>query len=125
VFISGQVRATPFARLQTPGYSLFANPWPLDTSPAGLNMTDITVFTPTTNPATADAFQLWKGDTQPGASGYNGYWFFRKPNSPSVWTASGDASLSSKNDESLFKTSRAAFLNQRNTASQVWLIPPP
>lgn len=125
LFITGQVRTTPFARTLTPGYSLIANPWPLDASPTALQMTDATVFTPTTNPSTADTFQLWKGDSQPGSSGYIGYWFFRRPNSPSVWTASGDASLSSKNDSPLFKATRAAFLNRRDATRRVWVMPAP
>ncbi len=123
--ITGQVRTTPFARLVTPGYSLFANPWPLDASPSGLSMTSTAFFTPTTNPSTADAFQLWKGDSQPGASGYNGFWFFKSPSAPALWTSSGDASLRSQNDQMLFKAARAAFLNRRGTTTSVWVIPAP
>jgi hypothetical protein len=88
-------------------------------------MTGATVFTVTANPSTADAIQFWKGDHQAGSSGYTGYWFFRRPNTLSVWTANGDASLSSKNDSPLFKASRAAFLNRRATSPVLWLLPAP
>jgi YVTN family beta-propeller protein len=125
LFITGQVRTTRFAKTLPPGYSLFANPWPLDASPASLQMTGATVFTATANPSTADAIQFWKGDHQAGSSGYTGYWFFRRPNTLSVWTANGDASLRSKNDSPLFKASRAAFLNRRSASPVLWLLQAP
>ncbi|MDZ4401106.1 Ig-like domain-containing protein [Prosthecobacter sp.] len=125
IVVTGQVRTTPFAQLVTQGYSLLTSPWPLDASPFSLRMTDTTVFTATTNPTTADTFQLWKGDNQPGASGYNGYWFFQPPNTPAIWTSSGDASLRSQNDLLLLKTARAAFLNRRSATTGVWVIPAP
>lgn len=125
LFVTGQVRTTPFARLATPGYSLFANPWPLDASPTSLGMADSTIFIATTNPATADTFQLWKGDTQPGTSGYSGFWLFGRSNAAATWVSTGDASLSSKNNLLLFKAARSAFLNRRGTTANVWVMPVP
>ncbi|MBE2286001.1 MAG: DUF1929 domain-containing protein [Prosthecobacter sp.] len=124
LLITGQVRTTPFTTLATPGYSLFANPWPMDTSPAALNMT-ASVFAATTNPATADTFQLWKGDSQAGAGGYNGYWFFGRANRAAIWVSSGDATLVSKNQDVLFKAGRSAFLVRRGATSSMWQIPAP
>jgi YVTN family beta-propeller protein len=125
LIVAGQVRTTPFARLVAPGSSLCANPWPLAASPAGLNMTRAAVFTATTNPATADALQFWKGDSQPGASGYEVSWFFQSPRSAACWVSTRDATLRSQNDLLLFKAGRAATLNRRSTASSVWVMPAP
>lgn len=123
--VAGQVRTTPFAQAVAPGFSLCANPWPLDASATGLNMTSATTFAATTNPGTADALQFWKGDSQPEASGYDGYWFFQNPRASACWVSSRDASLKSQNDQMLFKAARAAFLNRHSSASSVWVMPAP
>jgi DNA-binding beta-propeller fold protein YncE len=36
LIMTGEVRTTPLARLVTPGFNLFANPWPLDATPVRL-----------------------------------------------------------------------------------------
>ncbi|OYW75945.1 MAG: hypothetical protein B7Z37_11130, partial [Verrucomicrobia bacterium 12-59-8] len=125
LLLAGQVRTTPFARLVEPGSSLCANPWPLDASAASLNMTSATTFTATTNPGTADALQFWKGDSQPGTSGYDGYWFCQNPRTSASWVSTRDASLRTQNDLLLFKAGRAAFLNHRSSSSSVWVMPAP
>ncbi len=125
LIITGQVRTTPFARLMSPGFSLFANPWPLAASASSLNMTSAANFTATTNPVTADALQFWKGDSQAGASGYDGFWFFQSPKGSPLWVSNRDATLRSQNDLLLFKTARAAILNRHSTTSSVWVVPAP
>ncbi|MFO1482182.1 MAG: Ig-like domain-containing protein [Verrucomicrobiaceae bacterium] len=125
LFVAGQVRTTPFARRLLPGYQSLASPWPLDLSPATAGMLDTTVFTATRNPSTADTLQLWKGDSQPGTSGYTGYWFFLKPNAPAQWTVSGDAALTPVNNTPLLKATRGIFLNVRGASPKTWVIPAP
>lgn len=120
--ITGQVRTTPFARLVVPGASLLAAPWPLASSPTSLNLT-APAFTATTNPATADVLQFWKGDSQAGANGYVGFWFFQKPQNTPVWVSTGDATLRSQSDLLLFKAGRAAVFMRRSTVSSVWVVP--
>ncbi|MCB1276944.1 PA14 domain-containing protein [Prosthecobacter sp.] len=123
--MTGEVRTTPFARLLSPGFNLFANPWPLDATPSRLNMTDTSIFTATMNPGTADALQLWKGDSQPGSSGYDGYWLFQYPKASAIWTSTRDASLRSQNDILPLKAAHCAFLNRRSTLTSVWVMPAP
>lgn len=125
IFSTGQVRVTPFAHGLAAGQFMLASPWPLDASPASSNLTDRTVFTPTNNPATADAVQLWRGDTQPGSSGYFGYWFLRASATSSWWSTTGDAGLKSINNTILFRAGMAYFVNLRHPPSQAWVIPAP
>lgn len=124
LLVTGQVRTTPFAHRATSGHSLFTPPWPLDASPADLSMT-VPFFAATTNPGTADTFQIWKGDSQPGTSGYNGFWFFARPGSPTAWVSSGDATLKSKSHSPVFKTGRSAVLVRRDSNPGVWLMAKP
>ena len=125
LLIAGQVRTTPFARLMAPGFSLCANPWPLNTNPTGLNMTSASTFIATTNPSTADALQFWKGDTQAGATGYDGFWFFQNPKTFACWVSTRDATLQSQNDLLQLKAARAVFFNRHSTSSSVWVMPAP
>lgn len=125
LLMTGQVRTTPFARLVAPGASMVANPWPLNTTPTGLNMTSAATFTATTSPGTADALQFWKGDSQPDASGYDVFWFFQRPKALAGWVSSRDASVRSQNDLLPLKAARAAFINRRGTSSSVWMMPSP
>ncbi|MCF7784919.1 MAG: putative Ig domain-containing protein [Prosthecobacter sp.] len=123
---TGSVRTTPFARPLQTGYNLFANPWPLDTTPAqaGLNSTAIVASTAFSS---ADQFQLWKGDATPAASGYLGYWLFQMPGQPvPMWISMGDASLHSQNNATLLRAGRATFIKAQPRANRaVWIIPPP
>ncbi|WP_395742478.1 Ig-like domain-containing protein [Prosthecobacter sp.] len=125
LLITGQVRTTPFAHLISSGFSLLANPWPLPASATGLNMTSASSFTATTGPASADALQLWKGDSLAGASGYDGYWFFQSPRSATAaaWVSSRDATLRSQNGLPLFKAGRAAYFTRHGSSSSVWVVP--
>ena len=125
LLVTGQVRTTPFVRLVTQGTSLFANPWPLAASPNGLKMTSTAIFTATTSPFTADALQLWQGDSRSGASGYDGFWFFRSPGPSALWVSTRDATLRSQNDQQLLKAARAAFRIRRSPLNSVWVIPMP
>lgn len=123
--MTGQVRTTPFARQVAPGSSLFANPWPLNATPTGLNMTSAATFTGTTSPSTADALQFWKGDSQPGASGYDGFWFFQSARILGGWVSNRDATLRSQNDLLPLEAAKASFLIRRSTSTSVWVMPAP
>jgi YVTN family beta-propeller protein len=123
---TGSVRTTPFACALKTGYNLFANPWPLDTTPARTGMIP-SAFVATTAFASADQLQVWKGDANPTATGYIGYWLFQMPGQPvPIWIPTGDASMLSQNNAALLRSGRATFIKaQPKTDRPVWIIPPP
>lgn len=124
--MTGQVRTTPFARVVTPGLNLFSNPWPLDATPTRLGMMAAVSFNATTSPGTADSLQVWKGDVQNGANGYDGWWLFQNPRGvEAVWVSSRDASLTSQNDVVVLKAGRGAVLTRRGSAAAVWRVGAP
>ncbi len=123
---TGSVRTTPFARPLQTGYNLFANPWPLDTTPAQACLTTPALVASTAF-SSADQLQLWKGDTTAGASGYAGYWLFQMPGQLTpIWISTGDATLLSRNTTTLLRAGRATFIKaQAKPNRAVWVIPPP
>ncbi len=123
---TGSVRTTPFARPLQTGYNLFANPWPLDATPAHAGLNSAAIVASTTF-SSSDQLQLWKGDASPAASGYLGYWLFQMPGQPvPVWISMGDASLHSQNNATLLRAGRATFIKAQPKANRaVWIIPPP
>ncbi|WP_395745181.1 Ig-like domain-containing protein [Prosthecobacter sp.] len=123
---TGAVRTTPFVRPLQAGYNLFANPWPLDATPAQAGLTS-SAFVAGTAFSSADQLQLWKGDVTPAASGYSGYWLFQMSGQPSpIWISTGDATLLSRNTTPLLRTGRATFIKTLpRTNRPVWVIPPP
>lgn len=124
--MTGQVRTTPFARVVTPGLNLFCNPWPLDATPTRLGMMAAGSFNATTSPATADSLQVWKGDAQSGASGYDGWWLFQNPRGvTATWVSSRDATLASQNDVLVLKAGRGALLTRRGNVGAVWYVAAP
>ncbi|MDZ4401118.1 Ig-like domain-containing protein [Prosthecobacter sp.] len=126
LLITGSVRTTPFARVLPGGYSLFANPWPLDTTPARAGLTSGT-FVASTSFATADQLQLWKGDATAAATGYLGYWLFQMPGQLGpIWVSTSAATFSSQNNATLLKSGRATFIKAQTKANRpVWIIPAP
>jgi hypothetical protein len=123
---TGSVRTTPFARPLQTGYNLFANPWPLDATPAHAGLNSAAIVASTTF-SSSDQLQLWKGDATPAASGYLGYWLFQMPGQPvPVWISMGDASLHSQNNATLLRAGRATFIKAQPKANRaVWIILPP
>ncbi len=123
---TGSVRTTPFARPLQTGYNLFANPWPLDTTPAHAGLTS-SALVASTSFATSDQLQFWKGDATAAASGYLGYWLFQMPGQPvPIWITMGGTSLLSQNNASLLRAGRATFIKaQPKPGRAAWIIPPP
>jgi hypothetical protein len=123
---TGSVRTTSFARPLQAGYNLFANPWPLDTTPAQAGLTS-SALVASTSFGTADQLQLWKGDTTPSASGYLGCWLFQMPGQPvPIWVSTGEATLHSQNNATLLRAGRATFIKaQAKPNRAAWIIPPP
>ena len=126
LLITGSVRTTPFACPLPVGYSLIANPWPLDTTPARAALT-APAFIASADITTADQLQLWAGDASAAATGYTGYWFFQMPGQLlPLWIANGDTTPLSQNNATLLKAGRATFIKAQPSASRpVWIIPAP
>ena len=127
LLITGCVRTTPFARPLQTGYNLFANPWPLDTTPARAGLLNSSTFVTSTAFGSADQLQLWKGDTTPTGSGYLGYWLFQMPGQPvPLWISTSNATLHSYNNDTLLRVGRATFIKtQAKVDRPVWIVPPP
>lgn len=126
VVFTGSVRTTAFAAVLPSGYSLFANPWPVSSTPSATGMTG-TAFIGSSTVAGADQIQLWAGDTNPAASGYTGYWLAQSSSAATPsWLSATDASLTSKNNALLLSAGRATFFKARpKTDRPVWIIPAP
>jgi YVTN family beta-propeller protein len=123
---TGSVRTTPLARPLQAGYNLFANPWPLDASPAQTGMTS-SPFLASTIVSASSQLQFWKGDATAGVSGYLASWLLQKPGQPvPIWISMSSAAATSQNNAPLLRTGRATFIKMPQTASpSVWIIPPP
>ncbi len=123
---TGSVRTTSFARPLKAGYNLFANPWPLDASPAQAKMTS-SPFLASLLLSASSQMQFWKGDTTAGVSGYLACWLLQMPGQPvPIWISMSSASTTSQNNAPLLRAGRATFIKMPQTASpSVWIIPPP
>lgn len=126
VIFTGTVRTNAFVALQPSGYSLFANPWPVNATPAAIGMTT-SVFVGSNAVATADQIQLWAGDTNPTASDYTGFWLLQhSAQATPTWVSTIDAKLASQNNVLLLSAGRATFLKSRPIANRpTWTIPAP
>ncbi|MFZ2280826.1 MAG: Ig-like domain-containing protein [Prosthecobacter sp.] len=123
---TGSVRTTPFARPLQAGYNLFANPWPLDASPAQTRMTSFP-FLASTLLSASSQMQFWKGDGSAGVRGYLASWLLQMPGQPvPVWISMSSAATTSQNNAPLLRTGRATFIKMPQRASpSVWIIPSP
>jgi uncharacterized repeat protein (TIGR01451 family) len=119
----GQVSDRPLVLRLNAGYQLLGSPWPLAQSPIGRAMTGDNHFTGSGNASTSDQFLLWAGDSNPGASGYQTYYFL-KSGPFSQWTLQGDATLQNRGLLNLLLPSRAVFVRPL-TAQPAWKIPVP
>jgi hypothetical protein len=126
VLFTGSVRSTALARVLQPGYNLFANPWPLDTTPAAAGLTSLS-FVASNAVASADQLQLWSGDANAAISGYTGYWLFQLPGQPfPVWLYPLDPTQTSQNNAPLLRAGRATFIKAQPQPSRpVWIVPAP
>ncbi len=120
---SGYVRSNDFALPLAASANFIGGGWPLDQSPAARAMTAANGFTGSANPALADKLQLWKGDSEPNASGYAAY-FFLLTGSYNQWTSQQNAALANQNNTLLLHSLRAGFIFSRSgNASYVMPMP--
>ena len=119
--LTGHVRTHPFVKSLPVGHNLLALPWPLNGSPAtlGLDVEGGLTGGPTSD--SADQLQLWKADSVPGLTSYDGYWLSPDsgwlPRSSTVAPSPGGPALPAH---------RAFFLKvQPATSAQGWLLPAP
>lgn len=113
VTLSGFVRPSAIAAPLKAGAQLLPNPWPFDVSPRALGMTTARGFVGTSNPASADKLQLWKGDQDPALTGYETFYLLNS-SGLNQWTAQGDATLADHSDSPLVLAMRAAFIKSVN-----------
>lgn len=116
----GQVRTNAFVQKLDAGHQLIASPWPVNASPTSLRMMIGNGFTGGTNAQLGEQLQTWLGDMSSGASGYGVYWLHSSSNH---WLASGDATLTPMENQSLLLASRAVFL--KTATSGVWVMQAP
>jgi hypothetical protein len=105
------------------GSNFIGGGWALDQSPVSRSMTVANAFTGSNNPALADKLQLWKGDSTPNESGYNGY-FLLQAGPLNQWSPEQNASLSNENDTLLLRHLRAVFIRSRS-GNAGYLMPNP
>jgi hypothetical protein len=108
----GVVRSTPVPVPLVSGPSLLANPWPVVASPNSLGLRLEDGFNGATTPDGADQAQIWRGDVDAGATGFDLYYLLRA-GAFQFWVAGGDASLTSFSDAPLVAPTRAVFLQLR------------
>lgn len=90
------------------GYNLVPSMYPVNTSAMDRAMSELTGFTGTGDPATADQYITWRGDTVVGHECYDGF-FYTKVGSYDQWTSVGDVDLISTSEEDDFLRDRSAF----------------
>ncbi|MCB1094028.1 MAG: DUF1929 domain-containing protein [Verrucomicrobiae bacterium] len=114
----GLVRDNAFRQPLSVGYNFVAAGYPVLQSPAGRRADLNGGFLGSLNPADADQIQIWRGDTEPGASGYSGYFLLDAgQDSPyRYWTDLGNASLTNRDVDPIFEPGRAAFLLLRESS---------
>ncbi|MES2440976.1 MAG: SdrD B-like domain-containing protein [Verrucomicrobiota bacterium] len=115
----GEVRENDFIRPLAAGSNLIAGGYPIDQSPAAANgraMTVVRGFFGSRDIATADSIYIWKGDTTAGDSSYTTYFLNNQAPSSSLikWVKIGDASLLSRDAETLLPGNRSSFLRSKN-----------
>jgi hypothetical protein len=121
--LTGHVRTTSWRRSLNPGQNLLALPWPVDATPVTLGLTAENGFTAGASVAAADLLQLWRADTQPGASSYEAFWLIQRSPAP-YWTARESAALSGVSATLPLPAHRAFFLKaQPATAANGWIWP--
>ncbi len=116
----GEIRNNNFIRPLQAGSNLVSGGYPMDQSAAAAGGRAMSVpdgFSGSRDPAIADSFFLWNGDTTLNATGYDTY--FLNNNAPRLpssikWVKVGDASLASQDAATLLLGNRSAFLRSKN-----------
>ncbi len=122
--LHGEVRAYPFACPLPAGLSLRSSGWPLDFSPAELDMTLEAGFTGAANVGLADQVLCWRADSVVGGQSYDSYFLLRAGSSYRQWVAQGDARLLNQNGVRFIRTHRALFIRSR-AGLPSWVQPQP
>ena len=105
----GEVRSGKFARPLVSGTQLIGNGYPAAMSPADKGMSAANGFAASASPASADRLRVWRGDAEPGVSGYVSH-FLLQSGSAAFWTKEGDAATPDESSSDLFGAWRAVFL---------------
>ena len=105
------------------GSNLVAGGWPIDQSPNTRAMTPANGFTGSNDPAKADKLQIWKGDSTPNLSGYDGF-FLLQAGAFNQWSPEQNASLSNENTSLLMPSLRSAFIRSR-AGNATYIMPNP
>jgi large repetitive protein len=116
----GEVRENDFIRPISIGSNLIAGGYPVDQSAAAANGRAMTVtneFFGSRDIATADSIFIWNSDNVIGETGYTTYFLNNNaPRIPSVikWAKVGDASLLSRDAETLLLGNRSVLFRSKN-----------
>ncbi|HRK17200.1 MAG TPA: hypothetical protein PK490_23185, partial [Prosthecobacter sp.] len=120
--LTGHVRQNSFLRALNEGHNLLSPPWPLAATPRRLHFTAANAFTAAATADAADQLQFWKGDTAPGAEGYDIHWL-QNTGAQGAWISPEGADVS---ESLVLPAHRAFFLRARPaTAAQGWWCPAP
>ncbi|MGK0186640.1 MAG: mono/diheme cytochrome c family protein [Verrucomicrobiales bacterium] len=108
---TGLVRDNTFRQPLVSGYNLVAAGYPVAQSPDERRASLAGGFLGSMNPNDADQIQVWRGDSVPGAAGYAGYFLLDAGAGSTYryWTDLDNASLTNRNEDTLFHPGRAAF----------------
>ncbi len=118
----GEVRANAFKLPLATGAQFIGGGWPVTQSPASRGMNTAGGFAASTAAASADRIRIWIGDTTPGATAYDSYFYFSS--AAPQWTHEGDAANASISNTKLFQPFRAAFVITTDGAAG-WTLPRP
>ena len=123
----GTVRCNPSVQPLKAGFTFVAATHPVATSPADRAMV-ATTFTGTTDPDTADQLLFWKGDADPGATGYDARFYLVHDDgtNPALdqWTDTDDVNILDRNELDDFGADRSAIYDAEN-ANLTYLVPVP
>jgi hypothetical protein len=118
---AGIVRANDFAMPLQVGANFIGGGWPIDQSPNDRVMTVANGFTGARVPASADRFQIWKGDAglpAPGygtatpVEGYDSHYLYHNAGI-SQWVPQGSPAGTDGNNIKLFRALRGVSFNSR------------
>jgi hypothetical protein len=105
------------------GCTFVAPGFPVDQSPADLQMLLSDGWDGDADPTLADKFIIWAGDAGVD-QGYLCYWLTDAGPNYKHWTLDGDSTVPNKNVEKTFKRTRSSFI-QPKLPRPTWCHPPP